>query len=104
MNEVNTMSTKYVLFAFGIGLSVGAGVALLYAPQSGASTRKKIKRGAEDAGDYIEDTAAYLKEQAEALAKQAQDLVQKTQGTVTSAIDQAGGVVGGALKAAQKLV
>ena len=98
------MYTKYVLFAFGIGLSVGAGVALLYAPQSGAATRKKIKRGAEDAADYLEDTAGYLKEQAEMLAKEAQKLVEQTRGSVDSAIDQAQGIASGALKAAQSLV
>jgi gas vesicle protein len=34
--------------AFGVGLVVGLGVALLYAPQSGKETRQAIKSKAED--------------------------------------------------------
>jgi gas vesicle protein len=98
------MPSKYVFFAFGIGASLGAAIALLYAPQSGAATRKKIRRGAEDASDYIEDTAVYLKEQAERLSTEAQKFLDKAQGSVNQAIDQAGDAVSGALKTAQKLV
>jgi gas vesicle protein len=98
------MPSKYVFFAFGIGVSIGAAIALLYAPQSGAATRKKIRRSAEDAGDYIEDTTAYLKEQAERLSTEAQKLVEKARGSVDQALDQAQDVVSGAIKTAQKLV
>jgi gas vesicle protein len=98
------MPSKYVFFAFGIGASLGAAIALLYAPQSGAATRKKIRRGAEDASDYIEDTAVYLKEQAERLSTAAPKFLDKAQGSVNQAIDQAGDAVSGALKTAQKLV
>jgi gas vesicle protein len=98
------MPSKYVFFAFGIGVSIGAAIALLYAPQSGAATRKKIRRSAEDAGDYIEDTTAYLKEQAERFSTEAQKLVEKARGSVDQALDQAQDVVSGAIKTAQKLV
>lgn len=43
------------LFAFLLGGVVGAGIALLYAPGSGADTRRRIKEGAEDAGDWAKD-------------------------------------------------
>jgi gas vesicle protein len=36
-----------------IGGAVGAGIALLYAPQSGKETRKLIRRSAEDTRDAI---------------------------------------------------
>ena len=98
------MNTKNLIFAFGIGFTVGASVALLYAPQSGASTRKKLKRSAEDASDYLEDTAEYLKEQAERFSTEAEKLVKRARSTVDDTIDQAGGIVAGALKTAQKLV
>ena len=101
---MSNSSTKYVFLAFGIGASVGAAMALLYAPQSGTATRKKIRRSAEDAQDYLEDTAGYLKEQADKLAKQAQDLATKAQSSVNSAVDQASDLVSGAIKSAQKLV
>ena len=98
------MYKRYIFFAFGIGASVGAGLALLYAPQSGAATRKKIKRSAEDASDYLEDTAGYLKEQAERISKEAQKLAEKAQSSVNAAVDQASGIVSDAIKSAQKLV
>ncbi len=64
---------------FWIGLAVGALVggvaALLWAPQSGASTRRKMKRSLEDLGDSLGDAADYVKEQAERLSKEAQRLI-----------------------------
>lgn len=39
------------LSAFILGAAIGAGLALIFAPQSGAETRQSIKRGARKAGD-----------------------------------------------------
>ena len=61
------MNARWIWFAFGIGASLGAGIALLYAPQTGAKTRKQLGRGLDDAADYLEDVGDYLKEQAEKL-------------------------------------
>ncbi len=65
---------------FWMGLAIGAlagGLAaVLYAPQSGASTRRKVRRSVEDLGDSLSDAADYLKEQAERLSKEAQKLVE----------------------------
>ncbi len=98
------MSLKHVALAFGIGASLGAGVALLYAPQTGAVTRKKLKRSAEDAGDYLEDAAGYLKEQAEKLSKEAQKFAKKTKAQLDDTVDQAGDLVATAVKSAKALV
>ncbi len=62
------MSAKNYWLAFGIGVSAGAAIALLYAPQTGAKTRKQLRKGVEDAGDYLEDAGDYLKAQAEHFA------------------------------------
>jgi len=51
------MSTWKFWAAFGVGVAAGAALALIYAPQSGARTRRMIRRGISDAGDYIRDTA-----------------------------------------------
>ena len=51
------MSAKSYWFAFGIGIAAGASIALLYAPQTGAKTRKQLRKGVEDASDYLEDAA-----------------------------------------------
>ena len=91
------MSSKHFALGIGIGAAVGAGFALLYAPQSGVQTRKKIKRSAEDA-------AGYLKKQAEYLSGEAEKLVKRTRSNVEYAIDQAGDIVSGAVKTASRLV
>ena len=72
------MSAKNYWFAFGIGVTAGAAIALLYAPQTGTKTRKQLRKGVEDAGDYLEDAADYLKEQAERLSKEADKALKRT--------------------------
>jgi gas vesicle protein len=98
------MTLKNFALVFGIGASLGAAVALLYAPQTGVVTRKKLKRGAEDAADYLEDAAGYLKEQAEKLTGEAQKIAKKTKGQFDDYVDQAGELVAGAVKSAKSLV
>lgn len=98
------MSAKNYWFAFGIGVSAGAAIALLYAPQSGVNTRKQLRQGVEDAGDYLEDAGNYLKSQAERLSDEAQKAIKRTKGQVDSVVDKAGDVVQGAVKTAQSLV
>ncbi|MCZ2147709.1 MAG: YtxH domain-containing protein [Bryobacterales bacterium] len=46
-------SSASLLGGFLVGALAGATVMLLFAPQSGARTRRKIRRQAEDAADYI---------------------------------------------------
>ena len=68
------MSAKGIWIAFGIGAVAGAAVALLYAPQSGERTRKKLGRAYDEATDYLEDASDYLKDQAERVARQSKKL------------------------------
>jgi gas vesicle protein len=98
------MSAKNYWLAFGIGVSAGAAIALLYAPQTGVKTRKQIRKRAEDAGDYLEDAGNYLKAQAERLSDEAQKAIKRTKGQVEYAVDKAGDAVSSAVKTAQSLV
>jgi gas vesicle protein len=98
------MSAKNYWFAFGVGVAAGATVALLYAPQTGAKTRKQLRRGVADAGDYLEEAADYLKEQAERLSNEAQKVVKRTRSQVEDAVDKAGDVVSDAVKSAKAMV
>jgi gas vesicle protein len=98
------MSAKNVWIAFGLGVSAGAAVALLYAPQSGIKTRRQLKSNIDEGVDYLEDAAAYLKEQAEYLSKEAQKTVKRTKGQVDSAVDKAASVVSDAVKGVQSLM
>jgi gas vesicle protein len=102
------MSAKGYWTAFVVGVSAGAAVALLYAPESGARTRKRIGRKIDsgiDAGvDTLEDAAEYLKEQAESLSKQAMAKYDRTRGQVNGAVGTIADTVAGAAKSVQSLM
>lgn len=73
---------------FLVGLAVGAGLALLFAPQSGAETRRFIRRrarrageqmrtAAEDLGDDVRDKVDHLKHRVEDSIDHVRDTVQR---------------------------
>jgi gas vesicle protein len=95
------MSEKGFWIAFISGAAIGAGVALLYAPQTGKVTRKKLKGSIEDAGDYLEDAAEYLKDQTEKLSKEAQKVIKISKEYADNAVDAAGELVATATKSAK---
>jgi gas vesicle protein len=92
------MSGKAFWIVFGAGAAIGAAVALLYAPQTGVVTRKKLRHGIEDAEEYLEDAGDYLKEQAERLSKEAQKALKMTREYANTTADTAGGFLAGAAK------
>jgi gas vesicle protein len=98
------MSAKGIWIAFGVGVSAGAAVALLYAPQTGVNTRKKLRRNIDDGVDYLEEAAAYLKEQADYLSKEAEKTIKRTKGQMSDVVDKATGAVAGAAKSVQSLM
>lgn len=101
------MRHKEFWIALGIGALAGGIAALLYAPQSGTQTRKKLKRGIEDLGDTLQDSADYLKKQADELGKQAQKLVDYSKDKLDDLADDAQGYIKMAnkgVKAVSKLV
>jgi gas vesicle protein len=98
------MSAKNYWFAFGVGVVAGATIALLYAPQTGAKTRRQLRKGVEDAGDYLEEAGDYLKDQAERLSNEAQKAVKRTRSQVESAVDKVGDLAADAVKSAKALV
>ena len=98
------MSAKGIWIAFGLGVSAGAAVALLYAPQPGVKTRRQLKRNFDDGVDYLEDAAAYLKEQAENLSKEAQKTITRTKGQMEDAVDKVTDAAAGAVKSVSSLM
>lgn len=98
------MSSKNVWIAFGLGVSAGAAVALLYAPQTGVKTRLRLRKNIDDGVDYLEEAAEYLKEQSEYLSKEAQKTIRRTKGQVDDVVDKAAGAVSGAVKSVQSLM
>ncbi|HEX4039257.1 MAG TPA: YtxH domain-containing protein [Acidobacteriaceae bacterium] len=75
--------------AFAVGVAAGAALALIYAPQSGARTRRQIRRGLNDAGDYLRDTASGVQDAAGRYVKRGKeamnDVVDSAQNMATSA-------------------
>jgi gas vesicle protein len=57
MNNEDGISTSTVLLAFTGGALLGAGLTLLFAPQSGQKTRQQIGGLAEDAEEYAQELA-----------------------------------------------
>ncbi len=55
MNNENSSSTGTALLAFAGGALLGAGLALLFAPQAGRKTRRQMGAFAEDAEEYAQD-------------------------------------------------
>jgi gas vesicle protein len=74
-------------------MGAGAALALLYAPQSGARTRRQLRRGCEDARDYVRDAADNVSDQAEKYLKRSRDAVEEVMGDV---VDSAQNLASGA--------
>lgn len=49
------MDTLKIWVAFGLGVTAGAAIALILAPQSGEKTRRQLKRRLEDATDHLQN-------------------------------------------------
>ncbi len=52
-----------------IGAAIGTGLAIIYAPQSGSDTRKKIQKNAEEMRDRADDFVAGIKAKDEEFRK-----------------------------------
>jgi gas vesicle protein len=79
---------------FAVGVAAGAAVALIYAPQSGEKTRRQLRRGLEDAGDYIKDAT-------DTLGDDAEKYVKRGKGIVEDAVDSASNAMSAAKKVIQ---
>ena len=99
MNEENDMnsnesSTSNLLLAFLGGAIVGAGVALLYAPQSGRRTRQKLRDFSEDAEEYAREMLTKAEkgmekaeERGEEWAQKGEDFIEEKKRQMKAAMD-----------------
>jgi len=78
---------------FAVGVAAGAAAALIYAPQSGEKTRRQLRRGLEDAGDYLKDAADTLSDHAEKYVKRGKDIVDDVVDSASNAVTAAKKVV-----------
>jgi gas vesicle protein len=81
--ESSNASAGTVLLALLGGAVLGAGAALLYAPQSGRRTRARIRTFGEEAGEsareLLSKTEEYLEEARAKAGESARDLLTKTE-------------------------
>jgi len=87
MSEERNYSTGTVAVAFIVGGLVGAGIALLTAPQSGRETREKIKDLAGEAKDKIKAVADDAKEKIQDTYRNTRDMVGERKAMLATAID-----------------
>ena len=73
--------------AFLIGVAVGAGIALLFAPQSGAATRARIQRTARDARDRAQEYVGDARERVTERFNEARGQVEERIDAARRAID-----------------
>ena len=71
----NTGSKMF--FSFLTGAVVGAGLALLFAPQSGKETRKQIKDFSDKLGGEVKDGVEKISEKAKGLIEGAKETFSK---------------------------
>ena len=86
-DEESGFSSGSVLLSFLLGGMVGAGLALLLAPQSGPETRKKIK---EFSDDMKEKAAGYMdqaKERVNATVEKSKDYIDEKKSVLTAALE-----------------
>ena len=70
-----------------LGVLIGAGVALLFAPRSGAETRAGIRRGARRAGDTVRGAAQGVSDQVVGTLETARDRVEEQIESARAAIE-----------------
>jgi gas vesicle protein len=68
---------------FLLGTAIGAAVALLLAPESGARTRRTLRRKGQAAADYVVDAGKELAERCEDLYKRSGELADDAAGELS---------------------
>jgi gas vesicle protein len=86
-NEESGRSTGSIILAFFIGGLVGAGVALLLAPQPGKETRQKIKERAEEAKEKATQYAEEVKSKVTSTVEKGKGLAEEKKSLITTAVE-----------------
>ncbi len=73
MSQQRSFASSFLTFLSGA--AIGAGLALLFAPQSGKETRKQIKDAAGKAADEMMDQSEKMAQTARSAVKQVKNFV-----------------------------
>jgi gas vesicle protein len=80
-------SSGSVLLSFLLGGVVGAGLALLFAPQSGSETRQKIKDLTDDVKDKTTEYVKQAKEKAASVVEDGREYYDEKKSILKSAVE-----------------
>ncbi len=80
-------SSGSVLLSFLLGGLVGAGVALLLAPQSGPETRRRIKEFADDVSEKATGYVGQAKEKVVTTVGKAKDMYEEKKTALNAAVE-----------------
>ncbi len=86
-NEEGGQSAGSLILAFFLGGLVGAGVALLLAPQPGRETRQKIKELTEEAKEKATEYAEQVKSKVTSTVGKGKEILEEKKSLITTAVE-----------------
>ena len=86
-NEEGSHSASSIILAFFIGGLVGAGVAILLAPQAGKETRQKIKELTEEAKEKATEYAEQVKSKVTSTVGKGKEILEEKKSLITTAVE-----------------
>lgn len=86
-HEEGGFSAGSVLLSFLLGGMVGAGLALLLAPQSGAETRRKIRELTEEVKEKASDYVGQAKERVVSTVEKGKDILEEKKSAISAAFE-----------------
>ncbi len=102
MNSERGVSGGTVVLAFLLGGVVGAGIALLTAPQSGRETREKIREATDEAKDKIRSLSDDARQKVREYTEEAKEKIQETYEHGKDAVAEKKNVLTTAIEAGKK--
>lgn len=87
MSENRGSTTLEVTLALLLGGVIGAGIALLYAPQTGEETRKKLKETADKLKEQFKEKGDTVKEYTADVTSKVREFVEEKKADVTAAYE-----------------
>jgi len=87
MRDNNGHSAGTVFLSFLLGGIVGAGLAMLLAPQSGSETRKRIREFADDIKEKAEDYVEHIKKGITSTVEEGKDFYEEKKSAIAAAVE-----------------
>ncbi|MBI3007107.1 MAG: YtxH domain-containing protein [candidate division NC10 bacterium] len=102
MSSERGISGSAVVLAFLLGGALGAGLALLYAPESGKRTRVRLRQFAEEAQEKTEETVKEFRDKAEGRVREWRDRVEEVVSTGKELLEEKKDLLTGAYEAGKE--